>query len=647
MRVDRDDDTWARAIIAVDCIDVTVPQLSVTAGDGILKIYASDDHRIESLTVNGYPIQVSGASYSGDFPIPLGGESTVTLKDDAGNEQTETVRAVIPVTFELEKEIICPDGNISGTLSIVAASAAGGDYDPAKSKPGNNVYVTDYEFAAVSGETTEAPTEGWTALTSDLVLATELGTYTVFVRDTAGNTTYQTVRLMHDFAWDVQEYVWTETETGYTVTGTAICTNDASHVVTETVDAVYAVVSPATTRRDGTGRYTATFTDEHFTTQTKDIVLPMLLPTYYGENVMAVDALTCRDGKALYRYDIKIKNVDSENKAVGGQVYISFDKDTLQFVDARTDLEGETGIHAFHKGVLAFGWASGGDGITLKDGDVIVSLYFELIKPVADGTVLTFTFPEENNGFKTGLAFLVPEGGAEEAPEVLTEDGSITFAYPEAMTIAGEDVIANDIYVVENGEMLYPYHIRVRDLPEAGLLINSAQIFVDYDRTMLTWRKAEGMVDWTVTENSRALMAAWASDTEVFLKNDDVILTLWFAGTDNVKPGDTAPITFTVNPLGNGSELSYLFAGKVVATEAATIDGSILFEPILYGDANCDGQVTSADAAMILRALVKLSTLSPRGTLNADVDGDGEVTAADAAAILRYLVSLIDTLPIS
>ncbi len=647
VRVDRDDDTWARAIIAVDCIDVTVPQLSVTAGDGILKIYASDDHRIESLTVNGYPIQVSGASYSGDFPIPLGGEYTVTLKDDAGNEQTETVRAVIPVTFELEKEIICPDGNISGTLSIVAASAAGGDYDPAKSKPGNNVYVTDYEFAAVSGETTEAPTEGWTALTSDLVLATELGTYTVFVRDTAGNTTYQTVRLMHDFAWDVQEYVWTETETGYTVTGTAICTNDASHVVTETVDAVYAVVSPATTRKDGTGRYTATFTDEHFTTQTKDIVLPMLLPTFYGEDVMAVDALTYRDGKVLYRYDVKIKNVDSDDKAVGGQVYIGFDKDTMQFVDAETDLEGETGVHAYYKGVLAFGWASGGDGVSLNDGDVIVSLYFELIKPVADGTVLAFTFPEENNGFKTGLAYLIPEGGVEDAPAVLTEDGSITFAYPEAMTIAGEDVIANDIYVVENGEMLYPYRIRVRDLPEAGLLVNSAQIFINFDRTMLTWRKAEGMVDWTITENDSALMATWASDTEVLLKNEDVILTLWFAGTDNVKPGDAVQIAFTVNPLGSGTELSYLFAGKVVAAEAATVDGSILFEPILYGDANCDGQVTSADAAMILRTLVKLSTLTPRGTLNADVDCDGQITAADAAAILRYLVSLIDALPIS
>ena len=110
------------------------------------------------------------------------------------------------------------------------------------------------------------------------------------------------------------------------------------------------------------------------------------------------------------------------------------------------------------------------------------------------------------------------------------------------MTIAGEDVIANDIYVVENGEMLYPYRIRVRDLPEAGLLVNSAQIFINFDRTMLTWRKAEGMVDWTITENDSALMATWASDTEVLLKNEDVILTLWFAGTDNVKPGDAVQI---------------------------------------------------------------------------------------------------------
>ena len=55
--------------------------------------------------------------------------------------------------------------------------------------------------------------------------------------------------------------------------------------------------------------------------------------------------------------------------------------------------------------------------------------------------------------------------------------------------------------------------------------------------------------------------------------------------------------------------------------------------------------VTSADAAIILRSLVELAQITPRGMLHADVDGDGEITAADAAMILRYIVMLIDSFP--
>ena len=63
---------------------------------------------------------------------------------------------------------------------------------------------------------------------------------------------------------------------------------------------------------------------------------------------------------------------------------------------------------------------------------------------------------------------------------------------------------------------------------------------------------------------------------------------------------------------------------------------------LLYGDANCDGKITSADAALILRAMVGLSEMTPEGVLRGDVNGDGETNAADAAAILRYVVGLID-----
>ena len=66
---------------------------------------------------------------------------------------------------------------------------------------------------------------------------------------------------------------------------------------------------------------------------------------------------------------------------------------------------------------------------------------------------------------------------------------------------------------------------------------------------------------------------------------------------------------------------------------------------MLLGDANCDGVITSADAAMVLRAIVGLSDLSMRGALNADVDGDLEITAEDAATILRFIVGLIDAFP--
>ena len=62
-----------------------------------------------------------------------------------------------------------------------------------------------------------------------------------------------------------------------------------------------------------------------------------------------------------------------------------------------------------------------------------------------------------------------------------------------------------------------------------------------------------------------------------------------------------------------------------------------------YGDTNCDGKVTAADAAMVLRALVGLTELTPQGMVNADVapSYNGVPNAADAAMILRYVVKLI------
>ena len=74
----------------------------------------------------------------------------------------------------------------------------------------------------------------------------------------------------HD--WAEATYTWAEDNS--IVTASRVCKNDETHVETETVNTTYAVVKEATDEEAGVGRYTATFTNPAFATQTKDIELP-------------------------------------------------------------------------------------------------------------------------------------------------------------------------------------------------------------------------------------------------------------------------------------------------------------------------------------------------------------------------------------
>jgi endoglucanase len=72
-------------------------------------------------------------------------------------------------------------------------------------------------------------------------------------------------------------------------------------------------------------------------------------------------------------------------------------------------------------------------------------------------------------------------------------------------------------------------------------------------------------------------------------------------------------------------------------------------EADLYGDANCDGKVTIADATAILQSLGNPDkyNLSEQGAANADVDGSVGVTAADAVTIQKLDAKLISSLPVT
>ena len=66
---------------------------------------------------------------------------------------------------------------------------------------------------------------------------------------------------------------------------------------------------------------------------------------------------------------------------------------------------------------------------------------------------------------------------------------------------------------------------------------------------------------------------------------------------------------------------------------------------IHYGDANGDGDISAADARIILRVAVGLHT-SGEYAIEMDVDGDAVISAADARLVLRYAVGLENYFPV-
>jgi hypothetical protein len=72
-----------------------------------------------------------------------------------------------------------------------------------------------------------------------------------------------------------------------------------------------------------------------------------------------------------------------------------------------------------------------------------------------------------------------------------------------------------------------------------------------------------------------------------------------------------------------------------------------ILKPTIYGDSNCDGKISIADAAAIFQCLVNPDkySLSEQGSINADVDGNSGITASDALEILKYDAKMIEHLP--
>ncbi len=95
--------------------------------------------------------------------------------------------------------------------------------------------------------------------------------------------------------------------------------------------------------------------------------------------------------------------------------------------------------------------------------------------------------------------------------------------------------------------------------------------------------------------------------------------------------------------------LSGLSSAAIAAVASLSLSSAVTFAAdVVYGDANCDGSVTIADATAIFQAIGNPDkySLSENGENNADVydRGDG-ITAMDAMSIQKYDAKMITELP--
>lgn len=97
-------------------------------------------------------------------------------------------------------------------------------------------------------------------------------TYTAQFSNKAFSTQTKDIKDIPAIGHDYDEPTYSWSATGDKCTATRVCKHDNSHVETESGEVTSTVKVPATCEEKGTTKYTATFENKAFTSQTKDIV---------------------------------------------------------------------------------------------------------------------------------------------------------------------------------------------------------------------------------------------------------------------------------------------------------------------------------------------------------------------------------------
>ena len=285
-----------------------------------------------------------------------------------------------------------------------------------------------------------------------------------------------------------------------------------------------------------------------------------------------------------------------------------------------------------------------------------------------------------------------------------------------AVTLKGAKVEAE-----AGGE--FSVDVSLEDIPSTK--VNVMDFAVTYDQTILnvdsvkSCKSADVDVSGDSTASDAPVFAANIKDGEItvswttaldsnsWLSEDGVILTITGTVKDSVADGTVTPIDFapvtreTYDGSGKNNSsmvIGYVYGGDsatytinaeagsvtigskqtntvtttegrkdTTATEAPTtatesktdvtqatttisgniVTGTVAPGSVLDGDVICDARVDLTDAGMLNKAAAGVVTLNDTQRKNADCNGDEEVGSQDATTLLMFLVNIIKTLPYS
>ena len=316
-----------------------------------------------------------------------------------------------------------------------------------------------------------------------------------------------------------------------------------------------------------------------------------------------------------------LKNADSEgvtgdvHYGINGKTYsvtfVDYDGTTIEKVSVQ---EGETALlpaNPSQQGYVFAGWQ--GEYTNIQADIQIFAKYISVTSDnifsvesasVAPGEIFTVSF---NLGGTVKLCDFDLD---------LSYDGTllevISFDYEDGLADVVNHKLTNNLFTMNYSRAVN--RTKEKEILNVTFKVKDAIPSVDTYIRLLTMRKVE------YVDGSGNICAApyYAVNGIIRIRSTGVI-------TPTPTPGSTA----TPTPTPNSS-----------ATPTPTV-----YLGIRYGDANCDSSVNAADAAAVLRHVVKLIKLSDQGLVNAKVtlpvNGNNELSAGDAAAILRYTVHLI------